>query len=122
MSQNHQSIEAVVEKLVHEYFAVEDSLERIIWIKSPKPEIRLIEINAQTITTNDVQSFYFPPSDEIPYSMKLAEVTPDEWQKVLRNEIPLPVGWRLENRREFSRELGQLKAEKDVIPKESFFH
>ncbi len=105
MSQNHQSIEAVVEKLVHEYFEADEHLEKIIWIRSPKPEIRLIEVNAQTVTTNDVLSFYFPPSDEIPYAMKIAEVTPAEWQRVLQNEIPLPVGWGLENRQEFSREV-----------------
>ena len=105
MSQNHQDLESAVEKLVHEYFEVEETLEKIIWIKSPKPEIRLIEVNAQTVTTNDVLSFYFPPSDDIPYAMKIAEVTPAEWQKVLRNEIPLPVGWSLEERQEFSREM-----------------
>jgi hypothetical protein len=79
MSQNHQPIEAVVEKLVQEYFEADEHLEKIIWIQSPKPEIRLIEVNAQTVTTNDVMSFYFPPSDEIPYAMKIAEVTPAEW-------------------------------------------
>jgi hypothetical protein len=105
MSKNHQHLESVVEKLVHEHFELEEKLEKIIWIQSNKPEIRLIEINAETIATGDVQSFYFPPSDEIPYDLKLAEVTPKEWQKVLQNEIPLPEGWGLENRREFSREL-----------------
>jgi len=105
MSQNHQHLEDVVEKLVREHFELEEKLEKIVWIKSSKPEIRLIEVNSETITTGDVQSFYFPPSDEIPYALKLAEVTPDEWQKVLRNEIPLPVGWSLENNRVFYREL-----------------
>jgi len=105
MSQNHQNLESIVKKLVHEYFEVEEPLEKIIWIKSPKPEIRLLEVNAQTIATGNVQSFYFPPSDEIPYDLKIAEITPKEWQKVLRNEIPLPVGCSLEGRQEFSREL-----------------
>ncbi len=105
MSQNHQSIEAVVEKLVHEYFEADEHLEKIVWIESPKPEIRFLEINAETIATGDVMSFYFPPSDEIPYALKIAEITPAEWQKVQQNEIPLPTGWSLENRQEFSREL-----------------
>jgi len=122
MTQNHKDIESVVEKLVREHFELEEKLEKIIWIKSNKPEIRLIEVNSETFTTGDVQSFYFPPSDDIPYDLKLAEVTPDEWQKVLQNEIPLPVGWSLENRQEFSRDLSQLKVGKDVIPEESFFN
>jgi hypothetical protein len=105
MSLNHQHLENVVEKLVREHFELEEKLEKIVWIKSDKPEIRLIEVNSETITTDDVQSFYFPPSDEIPYVLKLAEVTPNEWHKVLRNEIPLPVGWSLEDHRVFYRDL-----------------
>jgi hypothetical protein len=105
MSQNHQNFESVVEKLVHEYFEQEENLEKIVRIKSDKPEIRLLEVNAQTIATGDVQSFYFPPSDEIPYVLRIAEITPKEWQKVLQNEIPLPVGWSLEDHQVFSRDL-----------------
>ena len=50
-------------------------------------------------------SFYFAPSDEIPYPMFLAQVTPEEWQQVLRDKIPLPEEWSLENHKVFSREL-----------------
>jgi len=35
----------------------------------------------------------------------MAEITPEEWQKVLRNEIPLPEGWTLENNKVYSREM-----------------
>jgi hypothetical protein len=77
----------------------------VIWINPEHPaEIRLLEINSETFTTNMVQSFYFPPSDEITYAMFLAELTPEEWKKVLRNEIPLPEGWTLENYKVYSRE------------------
>jgi len=105
MSQNH-NIESAVEKLIHEHFELDESLEKVIWIKpAATPEIQLLEINAATPATGDVMSFYFPPSDEMPYSLFLAEVTPEEWQKVLRNEIPLPEGWSLENHKVFSREM-----------------
>ena len=105
MSQNHD-IESVVGKLVQEHFELDESLEKVIWFKSgSKPEIHLLEINPATPSTGDVLSFYFPPSDEIPYALFLAEVTPEEWQKVLRNDIPLPEEWRLENHKIFSRDM-----------------
>jgi hypothetical protein len=104
MSQNH-TVASVAENLIQEHFELEPSLEKVVWINPEQPaEIRLLEINSETFTTGMVQSFYFPPSDEIPYAMLLAEVTPEEWQRVLQNEIPLPEGWTLENYKVYSRE------------------
>jgi hypothetical protein len=104
MSQNNKIIE-VAEKLIHEHFEDEPSLEQVIRINPElKKEIRLLEINSETFTTDMVQSFYFPPSDEIPFPMFLAEGTPDEWQKVLQNEIHLPEEWTLENYKVYLRE------------------
>ncbi|MFQ5630663.1 MAG: hypothetical protein ACE5I1_17975 [bacterium] len=104
MSQNHKTIE-VTEKLIQEHFEEEPSLEQVIWINPEHAEeIRLLEINSETFKTDMVQSFYFPPSDEIPYAMFLAEVTPEKWQKVLQNEIPLPEEWTLKNYKVYLRE------------------
>jgi hypothetical protein len=106
MSQNHKALESVVEKLVQERFDLDENLEKVMWINPDlTSEIRLIQITAETIPTGDVMSFYFAPSDEIPYPMFLAQVTPEEWQQVLRDEIPLPEEWSLENHKVFSREL-----------------
>ena len=104
MSQNHE-IETVVENLAREHFELEENLEKVIWVKTGKtPAIRLLEVNPDTFATGMVQSFYFPSSDEVPFPVYIAEVTPEEWQRVLRNEIKLPDGWSLENHKEFSRE------------------
>ncbi len=106
MSQNHRNLESIVESLVHEHFELDESLEKVIWIKSGKtPAIRLLEINPETPPTDEVLSFYFPPSDEIPYALYLAEIRPEEWLKVLQNKISLPEGWSLENHQVFSREM-----------------
>ncbi|MCI0694508.1 hypothetical protein L0337_21175 [candidate division KSB1 bacterium] len=106
MSQNHRNLESVVEKLINEHFELDESLEKVIWIKSGKtPAIRLLEINPETPPTGEVLSFYFPPSDEIPYALYMAEIKPEEWVKVLQNEIPLPEGWSLENYQVFSRKM-----------------
>jgi len=105
MSQNN-SVTSVAKNLIQEHFELEPNLEQVVWINPEKPaEIRLLEINSDTITTGMVQAFYFAPWEEIPYPMKIAEITPEEWQKILQNEIPLPKGWTLENYKVYSREL-----------------
>ncbi len=106
MSQNHRNLESVVKKFVNEHFALDENLERVIWIKSGNtPAIRLLEINSETPPTAEVLSFYFPPSDELPSALFLAEIKPEEWQKILQSQIALPEGWSLENHQVFSREM-----------------
>ncbi len=106
MSQNHNNRESVVEKLIQEHFDLDESLEKVIWLNpETAPEIRLIQITADTLPTGDVLSFYFPPSREIPYALLIAQVTPEEWQRVLQDEIPLPEAWSLENHKEYAREM-----------------
>jgi hypothetical protein len=104
MSQNHNIVSAA-ESLIQEHFELEPRLEQIIWINSDMTgEIRLLEVNSETFPTGAVMSFYFPPDDEFPYVTKIAEITPEEWQKILRSEIPLPNGWTLANHKAYSRE------------------
>ena len=104
MSQNHNIVDAA-EDLIQEHFELEPNLEKVIWINPDKTtEMRLLEINPETPPTGSVLSFYFPGDDEFPYAMKIAEITPEEWQKILRHEIPLPNTWTLENYKVFSRE------------------
>lgn len=105
MSQNHD-ITTAAESLIQEHFELEPNLENVVWINSDKTtEIRLLEINSMTFPAGAVLSFYFPPDEEFPYPTIMAEITPEEWQKVLRNEIPLPEGWTLENYKVYSREM-----------------
>jgi len=104
MPQIPNTIENAIAKMIQEHFDLDENLEQVIWVKSATtPEIRLIQIVADTLPTGDVQSFYFGPSDDIPCPLLIAQITPQEWQKVLQNEIPLPDDWSLENYKVFSR-------------------
>ncbi len=106
MSENYFHLESIVEKLIHEHFELDENLEKVMWINPEKTsEIRLIQITADTFPTGDVLSFYFPPSKEVPYPLLIAQVTPEEWQQVLRDEIPLPEEWSLDNHKVFAREM-----------------
>lgn len=104
MSQTH-NIASAAANLIQEHFELDPILEQVIWINPDKTtEIRLLEITPETFPAGVVMSFYFPPDEEFPYAMKIAEITPEEWQKILRNEIPLPNGWTLDNYKTYSRE------------------
>ncbi len=99
-------IEGTVTRLVREHFELEEKLQKAVWIKTGiTPAIRLLEVNPDTPASGDVLSFYFPPWEEVPYPLHIAEVTPEEWRQVERGEIPLPEGWTLENCKIFSREM-----------------
>ena len=106
MSQIPNTIETAIAKMIQEHFDLDENLEQVIWIKSATTqEIRLIQITADTLPTGDVKSFYFGPSGEIPCPLLIAQITPEEWQKVLQREIPLPEDWSLEDYKIFSREV-----------------
>jgi hypothetical protein len=103
MTENHD-IEKAVRFLAQNNFEVEDGLERIIWLRhNAGGKIRLIEVNRNGFPTGRIEAFYFSPSEEVPFKTYLSDITPEEWQQVLRGEISLPEGWSLENSREFLR-------------------
>lgn len=47
-------------------------------------EIRLIEINRSTLPTRSVEVLYFAPSQDVPFPVRIADVTPQEWEQVQR--------------------------------------
>ncbi len=96
------SLEEAVNFLAQNKFAVEDGLERIVWLRQGAgEEIRLIEVNRNGFPVGRVEAFYFSPSEEVPFETYLADITPTEWQKILTGEIPLPKNWSLEGSVEF---------------------
>lgn len=96
MSSNHD-LEKLVADLVQEHFELEPDLERIIWLKKgPASEIRLLEVNRNTAATGLVEVFGFAPSVDVPYPLRIAEITPEEWKRVQNGNISLPESWSLE--------------------------
>jgi len=105
-NRSEQEIEDIVRRMAHEHFEIEEFLDRIIWLKSggDEEEIHLIEVNRDTIPSGSVMPFYIRESNKFPLAARLADVTPDEWEKIQAGEIPLPRGWSLKNTVEFERE------------------
>jgi hypothetical protein len=90
------------------HLGVEPSLERVIRIvgeneDAPGEPIKLLEVNAATVATGSVETFTFAPSKSVPFLITVAEVAPDEFERIARKELPLPRGWSLERSEQFSR-------------------
>ena len=69
----------------------------IYWFPDAAEEtIRFIDIDAETIPTGEAMIFAFGRSKGFPYRNEVAQVTPEEWEKIKSHEIPLPDGWLVE--------------------------
>jgi len=91
------NVEAVVDKLVKEYFDIEEGIKSIVWINPNQgKEIWLIEVDTTAIPAGRVEPFYFKPSEEVPYPVRIANITIDEWEGVKEGTIDMPEGWTLD--------------------------
>ena len=89
---------AITSELAHEHFRVEDGLERIFIMRAAESEpIKLLEVNANTISTGSVEPFSFSPTRDVPYMTEIAEITPDEFERLQGKEIQAPTGWTFED-------------------------
>jgi hypothetical protein len=90
------------------HFGVEPDLARVVRIiadneDEPGEPIKLLEVNAATVATGSVEPFAFAPSASIPFPTTIAEVTPEEFERIKRNELQLPLGWSLAKSQLFER-------------------
>ncbi len=92
------NIETVVDKLVKEHFAIEKGIKSIVWVNpnTQEKEILLIEVDTTAIPIGRVEPFYFHPTEEIPYPVRIANITPDEWKAVQSFHLDMPEGWTLD--------------------------
>jgi hypothetical protein len=101
---SEQSLEEIVQRLMRWHFEIEESIERIIWFKDGgKNEIHLLEVNRDTFPEDKILVFYHRPTSEYPVPVRLADITPEEWEKVKKGVIPLPDGWSLDKAEIFER-------------------
>lgn len=96
-------------ELVEHHFAVEPGLSVVYRIvgdqeTSPAEPIKLLEINATTVATGSVEVFGFGPSHDLPFSVQIAEITPDELERFRSAPGSLPKGWDLSRAVVFERQ------------------
>ncbi len=95
-------------ELVEWHFRVEPDLKQVLRIfadaeDAPDEPIKLLEANVATVATGSVEPFAFSPSEAVPFPTVIAEVTPEEFESIQRNEIKLPSGWSLNKAQLFER-------------------
>src|SRR5690606_18660949 len=97
-----------VRELVDHHFALEPELSVVYLMEGandvlPDGPIKLLEVNAATLATGKVEVFGFGPSQDLPFEVQIAEVTPDELEQFRSDPNSLPPGWDLLRARMFAR-------------------
>jgi hypothetical protein len=69
--------EDLVRKLISSHFDLEEGIERIVWFRNGNEhDVRLVEVNRDTITTGSFDAFLFAASQNFPLHLHIADVTP----------------------------------------------
>jgi len=101
---NMQHIERVVQEVVQSHFETEPEIDEIVWFNNGlEPEICLLEINRDALPAGSVLVFSFAPNEDVPFPVRIADVTPQEWERIKQGEIALPPGWSLKKAQIFHR-------------------
>jgi hypothetical protein len=103
-----QAKDEAARELADWHFGVEPDLQQVIRIVTdhedePNEPIKLLEVNAATVATGSVEPFAFAPSASVPFGTVIAEITPEEFERIGRDELKLPAGWSLGNAQHFLR-------------------
>jgi len=91
--------ETVARALARHWRESDDQYNEVFWFPvdadDERAPIRLLEVTGSTPATGSVQPFGFRPTREVPYATVIAQVTPDEFERVRSGELKLPPGWNL---------------------------
>ncbi len=83
------------------HLATDPGLREVIYLpeKAPPNEIRLLEVNLllQLPDTPEIEPIDFGVDRDMPggHTLYVADITPEQWERVKRKEIRLPDGWDL---------------------------
>jgi hypothetical protein len=89
-------LKETAEELVVSHREVEPNLRRVFFYRDPDGrEVRLVEIVDGSPSVEDVLPFRFAPDEAhgVPFPVVIVELSPDEFERVERGELPLPAGW-----------------------------
>lgn len=95
-----KSKDQVAKELIEWHFQIEPGLSVIFRVISenendPKEPIKLIELNEATIATDQFEAYRFAPTEDVPYPTLIAEVTPQEFDRLKARPGAIPSSWNL---------------------------
>lgn len=98
-SQSRQHVMEEAAALARAHYEVEPGLRAIYRLEGPDPNdlrIKLLEVNEQTVATGIVPVGFPPhPASGLHYPSIVIEVTPQEYEAIQHNQLPLPDGWEV---------------------------
>jgi hypothetical protein len=102
---SEMSKDEFVDWIAAQHFAIDKGLSRIIYFPSgaPAEEVRLLEVNvlARLPENGPVEAVDFMPDIEgVSYTLFVADVTPGQFEAIMKRELALPRGWQMEGHRE----------------------
>lgn len=100
LARRHYAVEVGIKDI----FVLKDTIDAVVE-HSGEPAagngetIKLLEVNENTIPSGVVPIQFGPaPASGIHFSSVIVEVTPEEFQKIENQELPLPNGWEVGER------------------------
>lgn len=95
---------AFAEWLARQHLRFDSRLTQAVYLPAgaPEDEVRLLEVNTGLFVQpgDPIVSFQSTPSNsDMPFRTWIADVTPDEWQRICKNPALLPEGWSLDGNR-----------------------
>jgi hypothetical protein len=100
-----QEKSTVAKELALKHFQIEPGLTRVIRCSgsadvefAPTEPIKLLEVNQFTVASGVLPlHFGSVPASGINFPSIIIEVTPEEFDKIKANQLPLPKGWTFED-------------------------
>lgn len=94
--------EEAAQELIDWHYTIDPRMTQAIRLLSaneddPREPLKFLEATPNIEASGVVTTFTFGPADNFPYSMRIANIAPEEMEQVRRGEIALPEGWSLEN-------------------------
>lgn len=94
-----KSKDQVARELAEGHAEIEPSISKVIRIcgddeGDDSEPIKLLQVNSETIPEGIIP-IGFGPNEEVPFPLDIVEVTPEEFERILSKELPLPKGWTL---------------------------
>ena len=93
----------VAKRLAEAHYALDPGIELIVELKADAKReratdepIKLLEVNRSTVPTG-IQPLFFGPhrASGIMYPSVIIEVTPNQYQDILKDRAELPNGWQI---------------------------
>src|SRR5260370_42300859 len=109
MSENHYDRDSMARWYAGQHLKTDTGIRDVYYLPAdaPEREIRFVEVN-ESIADRDRDplepiDFGVDIGDATAHTLMVLDVTPAQWEKIRKHEIPLPRNWSLDGAARFGR-------------------